>query len=491
MGESAVIPLIRANPRTLKSATREELTSIYEHYRGMGNEWVRRMVLDHDRIDILATLVLGYQVKPFHLAMLQYQFRHPKNLQLVFRGAGKSTICTVTKSIHLLLKDPNLRILIASKTTQNAEGFLKEIKGHFEGNERLEEIFGPYYDPRKVGKWDNREIEIVPRTKNAKEASITCVGVDGTIVSKHYDVMISDDLVDEDNARTEYMRDKTRTWFYQTLDPCLEPPDSNVPHRGEHHMLGTKYHFDDLYGRLSEGELKGRVNVIPALSEEGLTPWPEKYPVEWFEDKKKHSGVIIFNCQYQCDAEAMKGEVFQYDDCQIVNDNDIPSGLRVFMGCDLAISQKKKTADQFAIVVGGFDVAGNIYVLDFFAGHLRFNQQVTKFFQFYDKFDPIWAGSESNAYQDALRQAIKDRDREVRVIPLNTDKDKMTRAWKLTPLFESKRVFFRKGMDRLIDQFVLFPGYKYKDLIDAFDLMIRASRRKKRRKRRGIEPGVI
>lgn len=487
----SVAPLIRFTPGKLESASRDELIGMLDHCRSMGNEWVRRMVLERNRIDILATYVLGYQVKPFHLAMLRWQFQHPSSLQLVFRGAGKSTLCTITKSIHYLLKDPNIRILLASKTSANAESFLKEIKGHFESNNRLAEIFGPYFDPKRVTKWDNREIEVLPRTRASKEASITCVGVDGTIVSKHYDVIISDDLVDEENSRTSYMRDKSKTWFYKTLDPCLEPPDTSIPHRGEHHILGTRYHFEDLYGHLIENELKEHTQVIPALDEAGDSPWPEKYPPEWFNEKKRKAGTIIFRTQYLCDTEGMKGEVFQFDDCQVIDDKDLPSGLRVFMGTDLAISKKKETADKFAQIVIGLDVADNIFVLAFYTGHVRFTQQVNRFFQFYDEHDPIFAGMEANAYQEAMIDVIKERDKETRIVPLYTDKDKLTRAWKLSPLFEGKRVFFRKGMDTLIEQFVLFPNFRFKDLVDAFDLAYRASRHKRRRKRRESEPGVM
>jgi len=459
----------------------------------MSNEWLRKQIIHNDRIDILAVAILGLTVKPFHLALMKFQFEHPDNLQLVFRGAGKSTVCTVTKCIHLLLKDPNLRILIASKTAQNAEGFLKEIKGQFESNARLAEIFGPYYDERKNKKWDAREIEVLPRTSVQKEASITCVGVDGTIVSKHYDVIIADDLVDEDNTRTEYMRDKTQKWYYNTLDPTLEPPDANIAHRGEYHRLGTRYHYADIYGHLIENELKNHHQIVPALSESGQSPWPEKYPPAWFAAKRKKSGLIIFNAQYQCDTEAMKGEIFRYDDCQQLGPSDFPDakGLRVFMGVDLAISEKD-SADKFAIVAVGISAdRSGYYVLDYYEGNLRFAAQTSKIIEYYKRWDPIRCVVETQQYQEAQYQNLKDTDPDLRVRPFQQVKDKVTRAMKLSALFEDKRVFFRKGVHNLlIEHLVLFPNYRYKDLFDALDLAIGAGKKKKRR-RRAYEPGVI
>lgn len=488
---SAVAPILGKGARRLETAERSELVDYYRHCHSMGNEWLRRQILDNNRIDILATAILGYQVKPFHLALLRYQFIHPDSLQLVFRGAGKSTMCTVTKSIHLLLKNPNLRILLASKTTSNAEAFLKEIKGHFEENERLAEIFGLYYDPRLVSKWDTKEIEVLPRSIKTKEASITCAGVEGTIVSKHYDVIIADDLVDEENSRTAHMRDKTRTWYYQTLDPTLEPPDGEVEHRGEYHRLGTRYHFEDLYGHLIANELKKHHLIIPALDEHGRSPWPEKYKPKWFAKKRKKSGIIIFNAQYQCDTEAMKGEVFRYDDCKIVDSSAIPDKLRIFMGIDLAISQKE-SADHFAIVVIGVDDNQNRYVLDFYDGQLRFADQTRMIKKFYKRHDPIRVCIETNAYQQAQYQTLKDDDQDIRLTPVSQDKDKVTRAWKLTPIFEDGRMFFKKGgnIHVFIEQLVLFPSYRYDDLFDGLDLAVRASKMRKKRKRRK-EPGII
>jgi predicted phage terminase large subunit-like protein len=480
--------------RSLETAERSEILGYYQHIRSMGNEWLRRQILKNDRVDILAGAVLGLEVKPFHLAMMRFQFQHPDNLQLAFRGSGKTTTCTVTKTIHLLLKNPNLRILLASKTITNAQGFLKEIKNHFESNEFLAELFGEYYDARKVGKWDESEIEVLPRSVPNKEASVTTVGAGSTVVSKHYDIIISDDLVDEDNSRTKLQRDKLRTWYYQTLDPTLEPPSKDVIHRGEHHRLGTRYHWDDLYGHLIGNELKNSHQIIPALDERGRSPWPEKFPPKFFIQKKRKSGLIIFNAQMQCDTEAMKGEIFQYDDCQQLGPGAFPEtseGLQVFMGVDLAIKEKE-TTDKFAIVVIGVTTDRSAYyVLDYFEDQLRFTKQTSKIIEWYRRWKPIRVGIETNAYQDSQAQNLKDREPDIRLRAIQTDVDKITRAWKLSAIFEDKRVFFRTSQQLLIEHMVLFPNHRYKDLFDAFELCIRASKIKGRRRRREYEPGVI
>lgn len=486
----------RLSEAAIARAPAEELREMLERTRSVGDTWIRRMVVERKRIDILATQVLGYDVQPFHLRMMLHQFKHRRTLQLAFRGAGKSTTCTITKAIHLVLCNPNLRILIASKSTANAEAFLKEIKGHFERNERLIRIFGTHFDPRRVGKWDTHEIEVLPRTLNAKEATITCAGVDGTIVARHYDVILGDDLVDENNSRTPFMRNQTRTWFYQTLDPTLEPPDPKVPERGQMHLLGTRYHFADLWGHLTENDMRESTQVIPALDGEGLSPWPEKYPPEYFEEKKKSAGVIVFGCQYQCDAEAMKGEVFRYDDCQPVDDKDIPSSLVIFTGFDLAIGEEEHH-DKFAYVKIGVDRrTENIYVLDWWQDHLRFHEQKQKIINYFDADDPVRSGVEVVGYQRAqLSEVIRERpELKGRIIGVDQahQGDKMTRAQKLSATFDAKKMFFRRtgNMHLLVEQLVLMPG-DYDDGFDALEIAVRVSRMRRRKRTRSVEPGVL
>jgi predicted phage terminase large subunit-like protein len=492
MGAAIPLPIARKIP----GAERSELVNMYKHYRFMSNEWVKRQILDNNRIDILASVVLGYDLTPMHLSILKNTITVPDGLLLCFRGAGKSTVGTIVPVIFYLLKDPNLRIVIASKTASNAQGFLREIKNHFETNERLREIFGPYYESGKMDKWDESEITVLPRTSTDKEASVTCVGVGQTIVSKHYDALFGDDLVDEDNSQTPYMRDKTETWYYKTLEPTLEPPSEDCELRGRRHIRGTRYHYDDQYGRWIKGEYSTRHLIIPALNEDGQSPWPEKWPPEEFARRRANSGLIIFNSQYQCDTEAMKGEIFQYDDCQMISSEDVPElkKLRIYLGVDLAIS-KKEDADHFAIVAIGVDKIGNIYVLDCKSGKFRFKKQTDIILNFAEKWIPERTGLESNGYQAAQGEVSKE-DADEKGIQLNlkgreTDQDKVRRAWKLSPKFENKRVFFVKNRcEPVRDQIVMFPAAKLKDYFDALDHAIWASRRRKR-KRRQSEPGII
>lgn len=221
--------------RASTAGTAEEARRLAEsiaHVRTLRREILRREVIDNGRIDLLATEVLGYDLRPFHRRLLAFQDAVDEAcLQLAPRGYGKSTVLTIARIVFEILRNPDIRILIASNTQLQAEVFLREIKSHLAHNDRLVETFGRFQDESK---WDLREILVKPRKSTAKESTVTCVGVGGPVASRHYDLILADDIVDEENARTEGQRDKVRTWYYKTLLPCLEPD-------GRLFMVGTRY----------------------------------------------------------------------------------------------------------------------------------------------------------------------------------------------------------------------------------------------------------
>lgn len=129
--------------------------------------------------------------------------------------------------------NPDIRIMIGSKTQTQASAFLKEIRTHFEQNVNLIRIFGDWKKSRD-NVWNDKEFTVNRRTVIKKEATVSALGASGAVVSKHFDIIIGDDLVGFENARTEAQRKVLKEWFYSSLYPTLEPD-------GEIHILGTRY----------------------------------------------------------------------------------------------------------------------------------------------------------------------------------------------------------------------------------------------------------
>lgn len=432
---------------------------------------------------IVCTYITKRDVQELHWSLIQNISDNTSTLDLAPRGHGKSTVGDVDFCITKILRDPNIRIMIGSKTQTQAEAFLKEVRSHFEQNEDLIRIFGDW----KTGKnnvWNDREFTVNRRSIIKKEATLTALGASGAVVSKHFDIIMGDDLVGLENARTEKQRANLKEWFYSALKPTLEP-------YGEIHILGTRYNPLDLYeDMIKSDEYKVQINRAIRKLKDGteVALWEEKFSLEKLQAIKKESGTIIFNMQYQNDTELAKGKIFKGNDfryyeeykldydmltakVRVKNDDGIDEWkkVRVFFGIDLAIKEKEAN-DYFVLCVVGMDTERNIYVLEYVKEKLSFNAQLNTILSYgRDKYPMVERiGIETVAYQDAMSQELR-RLSLLPVMSINTNKDKVTRAMRRSANFENHKVYFRAGMDDLEECLLLFPEVEHDDLFDGLD----------------------
>lgn len=372
---------------------------------------------------LVCTYITKRNVMDLHKSIISNISNSKSTLDLAPRGFGKSTVGDVDYCITRILRDPNIRIMIGSKTQTQAEAFLKEVRTHFEQNEDLIRIFGDW-KTSKDNVWNDREFTVNKRSMIKKEATLTALGASGAVISKHFDVIIGDDLVGLENARTEKQRSNLKEWFYSSLFPTLEPD-------GEIHILGTRYNPLDLYEDLikSKDYVVNTQKAIRVVNGKKVSLWEEKFSLERLEAILKQSGKIIFNMQYQNDTELAKGKIFKaqyfryYEEYKI--DYDFQTAkvriktedgidqwikVRLCFGCDLAISEKEQDkGDYFVLMVIGVDADHNVYVLDYVKERLTFNTQLNTIIDYgRNKFPMVERiGVETVAYQKSLAQELR------------------------------------------------------------------------------------
>lgn len=144
--------------------------------------------------------------------------------------------------------------------------------------------------------------------------------------------------------------------------------------------------------------------------------------------------------------------------------------MRIYQGVDLAIA-REAGSDYFAIVTIGIDGRNNIYVLNCCQARLSFREQTAAILEKYNRFDPVKVAIEANAYQVVQVERVKELGA-VRATKVYTTRDKLSRAWKLSALFEDGRIRLKRNMRELVDQLLAFPQGEHDDLIDALDLAI-------------------
>ena len=423
-------------------------------------------------------------IQPLHMNLINNISNSPASLDLAPRGFGKSTVGDVDYCITRILRDPDVRIMIGSKTQAQASAFLKEVRTHFEQNINLIRIFGDWRTSRE-NVWNDKEFTVNRRKVIKKEATLTALGASGAVVSKHFDVIVGDDLVGFENARTEGQRQTLKDWFYSSLFPTLEPD-------GEIHILGTRYSPLDLYEDLirSKNYNLQIQRAINTKDNHEVSLWEDKFSLERLTKIREESGLIIFNMQYQNDTELAKGKIFKYSYFQyfeeyevdydlnrvrvkMLDENNVPYwvAVRIYFGADLALSEKEtENNDYFCLMVIGVDAQKNIYILDYLKERLTFNAQLNAIMDYgRNKFPMVERiGVETNQYQKSLAMELR-RLSLLPVVNINTSKDKVTRAMRRSPLFENHKVFFRIGMEDLQECLLLFPDVDHDDLFDGLD----------------------
>lgn len=169
-----------------------------------------------------------------------------KKLLLMPRGHLKSTIVTVGWSIQRILIDFNTRILITNAVWDMAKRFLREISGLLTTKSDLSDLFGQFDG---VGsKFTQDEFTIAQRTSGVvKEPTVATAGVETSLTGGHYDIIIHDDLVEENNVNTPEQIKKVIRFYQNSLD-LLDPGGIMI-------IIGTRWAMTDLYGHLIESEM--------------------------------------------------------------------------------------------------------------------------------------------------------------------------------------------------------------------------------------------
>lgn len=477
----------------LSAAGRDQLIAEHNELEALEDELLRRQILENNRIDLLMTEVLDYRCEHHHRKMLKFTLKHRrKSMCLVWRGAGKTYSRTYAYAIWHILKNPNVRILIASRSGENAADMASTIRKQFESNEKLRRIFG---DMRGKDDWCDSSFTVSTRTRVAKESTIETVGVEGAVVSRHYDVILGDDLVDQKTVGTARTRENTLTFYAKSLIPTLEPDT------GEIHLTGTRYHPRDLYGVKYDGEIEGTPGeyrdctlVLPALTGDDMigyrSGWPEKFSVPSLIDLRDNVvGRVHFETQFQCSCTLMAGKIFSFEQFESSSSALIPQGLPAYLGGDLAASLERDS-DYFALITIYYDrSADTAYVMaPRRARQVPIHIQRKTFASEYDAISASNSACESNFFQSTIAQDIRREYPHVNIVDFHQAQSKETKAWDMVALVDAKKLVFTEGCEALLAEMVALPDGENDDMFDALYAALYAARKraKKPREERGL-----
>lgn len=254
-----------------------------------------------------AKVILDYKDMVDHLHLpfcdhLQHTEATRKRGYLYPRGHFKSTVLKAY-ILWRLIRDPNLRILVIGESEKVAAKNLRDIKWNILNNQVFRWLY-PEILPEDINKtkWTDTEI-LLPRSRTFDESSITTIGVGAKGTGFHYDLLVYDDMIGFDAARSEPEMEAAIDWFR------LAPGFLNDPERSEEVIIGTrwKYGEQDLYGWIMANmPLDAKVDERPSgftwhirSAVENEQPiFLERFSLSTLEQIRKREGDYKFSCQY-------------------------------------------------------------------------------------------------------------------------------------------------------------------------------------------------
>lgn len=421
--------------------------------------------------------VTGKAPAKHHLEMLKFAIEiietKGHGVILAPRGSGKTTILNTGLLPWIIALNTDIRIALLSQKEQKAEAMSAAIMSIISESEEFIEVFGNLRGTHKwtAGEWLRKD----SRHFKTKDRTMVAAGADqsSSVVSKRFDLIFADDVLDEINTYTIDRRDKIETWFWKTLKPTQAAEGTAIL------VVGTRWVEDDLYQKLIEDN-KWPSLIIPAITqdEDGTehSYWPEVWPLERLYAEREDVGWDNFACSYLNDISGLReGTIFRRDWWHDTYFDELPRDREyVFtIGIDLATSVKER-ADYTAAVIVAADDRNEHWVLH----HQRIKTDVghREFVQ--SQYD--WAVAhgytvsriimENNQAQESIVATIQ-RDTNLPIVGRRTDTDKRARARGAATRYESHRVHHHSSLrGRELETEMLSFDKGHDDLVDALGL---------------------
>lgn len=406
--------------------------------------------------------------------------------------SGKSVLTSMFLPVWLLLQHPDWKLGLISHDPVLAAGWGREVRSMIEQHGPVRGV-KLAKDAGAVGNWQTTDGGGVV-ARSAPGQSLTGRG---------FKVLIIDDAVkDFASAHSEKAREALWEWWTSNAFTRLEPPYLVI-------VVGTRWHQDDLIGRLASREYAGdpddwEVIEFPAIATDNdvlgrepgdpllsplLTETREEAVARW-RSVEAAVGRYMFAALYQQSPSPAKGAIFDVDSIRYwtsdpahVSDHvhyldpDRLPGMLWLDSWDMAF----KALDTSDFVVGQRWAMGYPfrYLMAQTRGRRTFNESLAEVKRWCDPHLTPYAGhvhkrlieekANGAAIIDSLRKHVSG------IKPVNPTDSKEARMWAVTPEVESGHVLLpypgdpgNEWVGDLIGELREAPNGAHDDQVDAF-----------------------
>lgn len=370
---------------------------------------------------------------------------------------GKSEKASKRFPAWYLGRHPKRQIIAASYNSDLATDFGRDVR-NIVGSQEFAEVF-----PSVGLRQDSRAAD---RMNTDQGGAYFAVGVGTATTGRGAHLgLIDDPFKDRADADSELQRNRVWDWYRSTFYTRLMPGGAIV-------LIQTRWHEDDLAGRLLESESdQWTVLNLPAINSEGLPLWPEWYDIAALERIKNSVGAREWSALYQQQPQPDEGGFFQR--AWFGTWDTLPK-LNIYGSSDYAVTDGG--GDYSVHRVWGVSASGELYRLAGWRGQTAADEWIEAKLNLIAEYKPLaWfgeAGVIQKAVEPMLLRRMNERKVFCRLEWLPSIHDKPTRARGFQARAAMGKVLFERSAD--IGEFLTFPAGKHDDEVDVASLMGRA-----------------
>lgn len=404
------------------------------------------------------------------------------------RGHFKTSL-DIIDCIQWMLAYPDVRILLLSGTERLVKRMNLEIKSIFTQNEDFRAIYPEYCPEEGTSKWYTAyEFTLPNRTRITREPTLSVATVESQKAGSHYDVAKGDDVVNEINSSNPDQCDKIISLWNHVI-PLVDPG-------GYKDLIGTRYSMADLYGEVLDKSTSKTLKYFmrPAWTVDDLGKktvlFPERFCLDEEDAPEKQNleqiqrqDPWLFSCQYLNNPLPIESQSFPAEllKTHVIERAAIPSNLKLFVAWDFAFSANKHS-DYTVGAVGGYDLAGTLYILDILRGQWTPQQIINMMLYVWRTWPVSRQAFEDIGGSNMILPGLESAQRQagipfpVDLIPVSRKKDRTIQMVSaLEPLLRQNKLYFSSSIGCLQDvyeEFTKFPQLKHDDIPMACSLLL-------------------
>lgn len=495
---------------------RKELAAIDLAYFGrayLPHYFIRQSPAFHDELDNIWFKGVLKSKNPLQESKVISRMDGSRQGTAAPRGHAKSTNFTFKDTLHAVLYQYKHYPIIISDSSDQAEGFLDDIKTELEDNPHILEDFGELKGNKC---W---RMNVILTSTNIK---IEALGSGKKIRGRRHknwrpDLLVLDDIENDENVETPDQRKKLKNWYDRAVSKCgdtytdimyigtllhydsllsqvLKNPRYKtkvyraIIQEAAHRELWDKWEsiYTNLFDENHQENAKSFYLANKAAMDEGTKVlWEEKFTYYDLMEMRVTEGEYAFNSEMQNDPIDPENADFleEWFDWYEDGDIDISDHNFVVIGANDPSLGKNKKADTSSIIDLALDLrTGYMYVIgasverrkpdviitDILETHRRYKRDYKKgYYRF---------GVETVQFQyffkDMLEKTSLENGEYLPIEEISATINKNVRIRSLQPYIKNKWIKFRHKDKELIKQLKEFPMGRNDDAPDGLQMAV-------------------